>query len=377
MDAQVVVIGAGVVGLAVAERLSRSTRSVVVVERHDGFGRETSSRNSEVIHSGMYYAETLLKTTLCVRGNPLLYETCLRAGVPHRRTGKIVVAADESEEGALLSILAQGTKNGVPGLRLVDSRELAAVEPDVRGTRGLLSPESGVVDSHGLMSFLHEQARSRGVTFGFHCAVSSVVRSAAGYQVDMTDADGAPLTIRSECVVNSAGLGADRIAQSAGIDIDGAGYRIHPAKGEYFRISSRHRGRLARLVYPVPTEVHLGAHAVLGLDGGLKVGPNAIPGTLDDYSVDPSHEPDFFRKASRFLPFLEPGDLTPDMAGLRPKLAPLDQPMKDFVIREESDRGLPGLVDLVGMESPALTSCLAIAEMVERLLGLSPAVQSP
>ena len=371
-EADVLIVGAGVVGLSVAERLSRAPRRIVVVERNDAFGRETSSRNSEVIHCGMYYGPQMQKTTLCVRGNPLLYETCTRAGIPHRKTGKLVVAVDSSEEAALEALLQRGTGNGVPGLRLVGSRELADLEPSVGGTRALCSPESGIVDSHALMSYLYETARSRGVTFGFGCAARTVTKAGAGYEVDLVDSDGGPLVLRSACVVNSAGLGSDRIAQSAGIDVEAAGYRIHPAKGEYFRVASRHRGRLSHLVYPVPSDSHLGAHAVLGLDGSLKIGPNSIPGSLDDYTVDPSHGPEFFRKAVRFLPFLEPADLTPDMAGLRPKLAPLCEPLRDFVIREESDRGLPGLVNLVGMESPALTSCIAIAEVVEGLLGLSP-----
>jgi L-2-hydroxyglutarate oxidase LhgO len=367
-DVDVLIVGAGVVGLAIAERLSRRMSRIVVAERNDTFGRETSSRNSEVVHCGMYYAESFLKTRLCVRGNPLLYETCRGAGIPFRKTGKILVASDESEAAQVEDVLAQGLKNGVPGLRRIGERELRDMEPNVRGVGGLLSTESGIVDSHALMSFLHGRAQSRGVTFGYRCEVKVVRRISGGYAVEMTDADGEPLTLNSERVVNAAGLGADLVAASAGIDVDSAGYRIHPAKGEYFRIAMRHRGRLSRLVYPVPSPVHLGAHAVLGLDGSLKLGPNAIAAVLGDYSVDPSHEPDFFAKASRFLPFLRPGDLTPDMAGLRPKLSPLDEPLRDFVIREETERGLPGLVDLVGMESPGLTSCLAIAEEVERIL---------
>ncbi len=367
-DIGILVIGAGVIGLAVAERLARSRDRMVVVERNESFGRETSSRNSEVIHCGMYYSEDLLKTRLCVRGNPLLYELCRTAGIPFRKTGKIVVAADEAEAGVLETIVAQGRKNGVPGLEIVDVRKLEALEPSVRGVRGLLSPESGIVDSHALMAFLQHGAASRGVTFGYSCTVRSVTATSAGFIVEMTDADGSPLSLRAGIVINSAGLDADRIAETAGIDPEEAGYRIHPAKGEYFRVASRHTGKLRRLVYPVPSPVHLGAHAVLGLDNGLKIGPSSFSAERGDYSVDPSHAGDFLAKASRFLPFLAPGDLSPDMAGIRPKLYRLGEPFRDFVIREESGRGLPGLVNLVGMESPGLTSCLAIAEEVERLL---------
>jgi L-2-hydroxyglutarate oxidase LhgO len=367
-DIGILVVGAGVIGLAIAERLSRSRDRIVVVDRNESFGRETSSRNSEVIHCGMYYAEDLLKTRLCVRGNPLLYETCTDAGIPFRKTGKIVVATDEAEAGVLEAIFAQGRSNGVPGLSLINPREMEELEPCVRGVGGLLSTESGIVDSHGLMSFLQHSASSRGVTFGYLCDVRRVSKTAGGFIAEMTDADGAALSLRAEIVVNSAGLDADRVAETAGIDLDEAGYRIHPAKGEYFRVSSRHRGKLRRLVYPIPSPVHLGAHAVLGLDNGLKIGPNSISAVRGDYTVDPSHAGDFLAKASRFLPFLEADDLSPDMAGIRPKLYRLGEPFRDFVIREESDRGLSGLVDLVGMESPGLTSCLTIAEEVERLL---------
>jgi L-2-hydroxyglutarate oxidase LhgO len=367
-DVDILVIGAGVVGLSVAERLASHGRQIVAVERNESFGRETSSRNSEVIHCGMYYAEDLLKTRLCVRGNPLLYERCRKEKIPFRKTGKIVSATNDAEAAVLEQLLSQGRKNGVPGLRLVGASEMRQLEPWVSGVCGLLSPESGIVDSHLLMASLQQGAASRGVTFGFGCDVRSLTVTANGFLVEMTDADGSVLRVRASGVVNAAGLDADRIAQTAGVDIDAAGYRIHPAKGEYFRVSPRHRGKLGRLVYPVPSPVHLGAHAVLGLDGGLKIGPNSIRAERGDYHVDPSHAGEFLSKASRFLPFLEDGDLTPDMAGIRPKLYRLGEPFRDFVIQEESARGLPGLVNLVGIESPGLTACLAIAEEVGRLL---------
>jgi L-2-hydroxyglutarate oxidase LhgO len=316
----------------------------------------------------MYYAEGLLKTRLCVRGNPLLYERCQRDGIPFRKTGKIVVAVDRAEEAVLEQLLSQGIRNGVQGLCLIDAREMSEREPQVRGVRGLLSPESGIVDSHQLMQSLQRAAASRGVVFGYRCDVRAITRTGAGFMVEIKDADDAPLGLRAQVVINAAGLDADRVAQSAGIDIDAAGYRIHPAKGEYFRVSPRHRGKLSRLVYPVPSPTHLGAHAVLALDGGLKIGPNSITARLGDYSVDAAHENEFLQKASRFLPFLERGDLSPDMAGIRPKLYRLGEPFRDFVIREESNRGLAGLVNLVGMESPGLTSCLAIAEEVQRVV---------
>lgn len=364
----ILVIGAGVIGLAIAERLARPGRDLVVCERHDGFGRETSSRNSEVIHCGMYYAEDLLKTTLCVRGNPRLYELCGGKGIPHRKTGKIVVATDEHESEKLHQILSQGQRNGVAGLRLITAREITDWEPSARGCLGLYSPESGIVDSHRLMEYLERSAVSQGATVAYGCEVTGIRRETSGYSVEIRQANGELVVLAAMHLINSAGLGADTVAGMLGIDIDRAGYRIQPCKGEYFRISDKHRGRIQRLVYPTPSPVHLGAHVVVGLDGGLKIGPDSRYVDQIDYTVDGAHQREFFEKASRFLPFISFDDLTPDMSGIRPKLYRAGEAFRDFVIREESDRGLPGLINLIGMESPGLTSCLAIAEKVESLL---------
>jgi L-2-hydroxyglutarate oxidase LhgO len=362
-----IIIGAGVVGLAVAERLARLGRDVVVLERHDGFGRETSSRNSEVIHAGLYYGADLLKTTLCVRGNPLLYELCARAGIPFRQTGKIVVATDAAEVVQVHALRDQAEENGAPGVELIDRRKIRDLEPRVEGLEGLWSPTSGILDSHALMGWLERSAEERGATVAYRCEVRRLERAGGRWQVEVKEADGDATTLAADRLVNSAGLNADAIAAMAGIDVNAAGYRIRPCKGEYFRICSRHRGILSHLVYPTPSPVHLGAHAVLALDGSLRLGPNSFYVDTLDYDVDPGHRDGFYEKAVRFLPFLEPGDLTPDQSGIRPKLYRADEPFRDFLIREESDRGLPGLIDLVGIESPGLTACLAIAEHVERL----------
>jgi L-2-hydroxyglutarate oxidase LhgO len=362
-----IVIGAGVVGLAIAERLARPGRDVVVLERHDGFGRETSSRNSEVIHAGLYYEPDLLKTTLCVRGNPLLCELCARVGIPFRTTGKIIVATDAAEVEQVHAIREKAAKNGVPGVELIDRRKVRELEPHVEGLEGLWSPSSGIIDSHALMGWLERSAESKGATVAYRCEVTLLERVDGRWRVEVKEADGSRSTLGAYRVVNSAGLHAENVAAMAGIDTAKAGYRIHPCKGEYFRISSRHRGILSHLVYPTPSPVHLGAHAVLALDGSLRLGPNSFYVDSLDYDVDAGHRVGFFEKAKRFLPFLELEDLTPDQSGIRPKLYRADEPFRDFVIREEGDRGLPGLIDLVGIESPGLTACLAIAEHVERL----------
>lgn len=364
----IVIIGAGVVGLAIARRLASREREIVVVERHDGFGRETSSRNSEVIHAGLHYAEELLKTRLCVRGNPMLYEYCAKKGVPYRKTGKIIVATSEEEIVHLHELLDQGGRNGVAGLRMLDSLEVESREPYVSALAGLYSPDSGIVDSHRLMSALAHDAVQEGVTVAYNCTVTGLGSGDGQFEVVIRDADGEDLPLTSSVVINAAGLEADRVAEMAGIDADEQGYRIFPCKGEYFAVSNRHTGKIGCLVYPVPTALHLGAHVVLGLDDNFKLGPSSFFVEEIDYDVDPAHQEDFFLKARRFLPFLEYEDLSPSMAGIRPKLYRPGEPFRDWVIREESPLGLPGLINLVGIESPGLTACLAIAEMVEGMV---------
>jgi L-2-hydroxyglutarate oxidase LhgO len=366
----IVIIGAGVVGLAVAERLSRTRKGseIVVLERHDGFGRETSSRNSEVIHAGLYYAENLLKTSLCIQGNPMLYELCRKEDIPYRKTGKIILATNKAEEEKVHSIIKQAKTNGAVGVCPVTREEIEVMEPYVYGISGLYSPESGIVDSHQLMRYLEQSAESRGTTVAYGTEVIEVEKSVDGYVLEIRDTDGEQLQLESVVLINCAGLWADRIAWMAGIDVDREGYRIFPCKGEYFSISSRHQGKLGRLVYPTPTTIHLGAHAVLSLDDRLKIGPNAVYVDEISYQVDETQAGEFFDQAKPFLPFLELEDLAPDMAGIRPKLYRQGEEFRDFIIQEEGDRGLSGLVNLVGIESPGLTSCLAIAEMVDRLL---------
>ena len=365
----VVVIGAGVVGLAIARRCAEMGRAVVVVEQHDGFGRETSSRNSEVIHAGLYYPPNSLKAQLCVRGNALLYEACQKQGINYKPLGKIVVASCSDEEPYIEKLYKQGSLSGVQGLQMLTADQITQKQPGVFGTRGLWSPTTGIVDSHGLMKWLEQQAIALGATVAYCCFVKGICKTNAGYEVTVRDTTGEPFALVAPVVINSAGLSSDTIAALAGIDIDTAGYRLHPCKGEYFSVSSRHRNRLNHLVYPAPTRISLGVHAVVRLDGSLKLGPNAYyVDSITDYSVNPAHQQEFFEQAHRYLPFIEYNDLTPDMSGIRPKLQSGTEAFHDFVICQETARGLPGFINLIGMESPALTSCLAIAEYVGNLL---------
>jgi L-2-hydroxyglutarate oxidase LhgO len=364
-----VVIGAGVVGLACAAALAHGARDVLVVERHGRIAHETTSRNSGVIHAGLYYPTGSLKAELCVAGREMLYARCAERGIAHRRTGKLVVASAEHEEPALESLRAKGTANGVPGLRLIDAREVRALEPRVAARAALLVPVTGIVDPEELAASYQAELESLGGRVLLHGEVSALELRPDGWRIELTTPSGERESLRAARVVNAAGLSADRIAALAGIDVDAARYRQHPCKGDYFSIAPS-AGHLAdRLIYPVPHGPGLGVHLTVDLGGRYRLGPDAHYVDRIHYDVDPAKGPAFAELARRFLPELEAAQIAPDYAGMRPKLAGPGEDFRDFVIAEESARGLPGLVNLIGIESPGLTSAGAIAARVLRLLG--------
>ena len=366
----VVIIGAGVVGLAIAERLSARGHygEIVVLERHDSFGRETSSRNSEVIHAGIYYPTSSRKAALCVQGNRLTYEFCRHNSIPHRCCGKLVIASTPADENMVLHLFKQGVANGVAGLALIDAARISRLEPAIQGRLGILSTATGIFDTHTFMKRLEQRAQDRGVTIAYNCEAVRISHTNGHYQISVNDADGSPMELQCGTVINAAGLSAHRIAALAGIDTDKAGYRINYCKGEYFSVAGRHRGKLSRLVYPAPTAVSLGIHGVLGLDSSLKLGPSAQYVDELNYDVDSAHRQEFYEAAKTLFPFIEEEDLRPDMAGIRPKLQNKGEEFRDFILRDEGDKGLPGLINLIGIESPGLTSALAIAGYVEEIM---------
>jgi L-2-hydroxyglutarate oxidase LhgO len=367
-DTGVAVIGGGVVGLAVAARLAPAAE-VVILERRARHGQETSSRNSEVIHGGMYYPTGSLKARLCVEGNRRLYELCERHRVPHARVGKIIAAMTPEELPRLDDLLALGTANGVEMTRL-SGGEARALEPRVPSMGALLSPNTGIISAHALMDCLLHLAREAGALLQPRAEVVGLARDGAEWRLTVREGDeeGA---LTAERVVNAAGLEADTIAALAGIDVDSAAYRQYYWKGSYFSVRPAKAGVVSRLVYPVPGHVSLGVHAVVGLEGRLRFGPDAeyLADRTLDYSVAESKRAAFATSVRRLVPELQDEDLEPDMAGIRPKLQGPGQGVRDFVIAEESGRGLPGLVNLVGIDSPGLTSAIAIADEVARLLG--------
>ncbi|MCH7657651.1 MAG: NAD(P)/FAD-dependent oxidoreductase [Bacteroidetes bacterium] len=372
MDAEVTIIGAGVIGLAVSAALCDCNGPVFVIERNSTFGQETSSRNSEVVHSGIYYQPGSLKGTLCLEGKEKIYAYCNKHDIPYRKCGKLIVATNLGEEQRLFEILKRSQDNGVMDGRIIEQDEVSELEPYVNTNMALYFPTSGIIDSHRLMKQLEADAVIGGSQMVYGTEVVGIKRIEDGYKVELIDADKQKFDFSTKKIVNAAGLEAGKIAVCFGIDHPD--YRVYYWKGEYFGVGNGKNKYVNGLIYPVPEQntVGLGIHTTVDLGGGLKLGPNAIYLADDncDLLVDPTHAKDFFETVKPFLPFLEPEDLTPDQAGIRTKLQKPGDPVRDFLIREESSRNLPGLVNLLGIESPGLTACIAIADYVKGLLKL-------
>ncbi|MDL0432095.1 NAD(P)/FAD-dependent oxidoreductase [Marinobacter sp. TBZ242] len=359
-----VVIGAGVVGLAVARRLAMQGREVLVLEAGAHFGEGLSSRNSEVIHAGLYYPEDSLKASLCVRGRHLLYDYCRQHGIGHRKTGKWIVAGGQAQLEKLHAIAAQAQCNGVP-LERVGSRVLRESLPGVTADEALYSPETGIVDSHGVMLAMLAELESCGGQLICHAPVERGVTSGAQHRLWIGGQ--APCELLARRVVNAAGLGAVALAKGW----EGMPEYVTPrqwlARGVYFSYSGRHP--FSSLVYPVPERGGLGVHLTLDLAGQARFGPDVewIEGI--DFSVDPDRAGLFADSIRRWWPGLDETRLQPAYAGIRPKLAGPDGGFTDFRLDGESEHGVPGLVHLLGIESPGLTASLAIAEEVTAQLG--------
>ena len=370
MDADVVVIGAGVVGLACGAELAKRGRSVIVVERNRAPGQETSSRNSEVIHAGIYYPAESLKARSCVEGRELLYARCARAGIGHRRLGKLIVATDDRQVAALDGIAERARANGAGGIEILDARELARREPHVKAAAAVWSPNTGIVDSHGLMmDYRSELARHEG-TLVLATTVTGLEPRSFGWSVETRNDAGESFAVDCELVVNAAGLGSDAVAGLAGVDVDARGWRIRPCKGDYFSVAPG-RGILTNhLVYPVPSgDGGLGVHVTLDLAGRMRLGPDATYVDTLDVAVAPAKASAFAEAVQRYLPAIRVEDLAPEMAGIRPKLAGPGEPFRDFVLAETSDLGAPGMIHLIGIESPGLTASEALARRVAALCG--------
>ncbi|MBI4428496.1 MAG: NAD(P)/FAD-dependent oxidoreductase [Ignavibacteriales bacterium] len=367
-DVGTAIIGGGVVGLAVAAKLSASRQSVVVLEKNDHYGMETSSRNSEVIHAGIYYTPGSLKAKLCVEGRDEIYSLCRKHDIPYKEITKLITAADASELGKLESIYNNGLKNGIP-LEIIDRRATLKLEPNIRTVGSIYSPLTGIVSAHGLMDYFYRTFLEHGGTLQLRCEVIAIEKLSSVYQITVREGS-EESTFTSDVVINAAGLFADKIAALVGIDVDKAGYRQFFAKGSYFSMIPSKAKLVSRLVYPVPKDEGLGVHALIDWGGRLKFGPDVEyleDGTFD-YSVAEEKRSAFAESIRRILPGIVNGDITPDMSGIRAKLQRKGEPPRDFLIVHEKERGLEGLVNLLGIDSPGLTSSPAIARHVENLL---------
>ncbi|GGD87278.1 FAD-dependent oxidoreductase [Aureimonas endophytica] len=363
-DVDVLVVGAGVVGLAIAAGLAETGQDVLIVDAETSFGFGTSSRNSEVIHAGIYYAGTPLKERLCVRGRELLYRFCQENHVPHRAIGKLVFAATAAQTADLDRIEANAMAAGVSELRRLTRGEAIALEPEIDCVEALYSPVTGIIDSHAYMLALLGRAEAHGAQFARSTTVTALSRAPEGWGVHLED-DGEPALVARQ-VVNTAGLTAHLLARRT----EGLDPRFVPevryCRGNYFA----YQGRLPfeHLIYPVPVPGGLGTHLTFDLGGGGRFGPDVEWIDAIDYSVDPGRADSFFQAARRIWPAIEAARLAPAYSGIRAKLSGPGQPAADFRIEGPKTHGLSGLVNLFGIESPGLTSSLAIAEMVSGLL---------
>ena len=363
-DFDVGIIGAGVIGLACAARLASAGRSVVLLERHARPGQETSTRNSGVIHAGLYYPTGSLKALLCVEGRELLYQRCREHGIGHRQTGKLLVATAPEEERKLESIFARAQANGAGALRHIDRADIARLEPRVAASSGLWSPESGIVDVHELMYSYQKEATDHGALLVFQTEVEGIDRAPHGFALSTRSAGGERAELDCRVVVNSAGLFADRMAARAGLDIDALHYRYHWCKGDYFSLDSGLRDIVKHLVYPTPVHAGLGIHITFDLGGKMTLGPDTEYVSELSYRVDPDKRGKFAAAARRYLPELEDEQLSADYAGIRPKLQGPNDEFRDFVVEDAAVHGLPGLINLLGIESPGVTASAAIAARV-------------
>jgi L-2-hydroxyglutarate oxidase LhgO len=361
-----VVIGAGVIGLAIARRLALAGREVIVLEAAEGIGTVTSSRNSEVIHAGIYYPAGSLMARMCVRGKRALYEYCGEHGIPHRNCGKLIVATTPNETTKLQSIRAHAEANGVADLQALDGAAARALEPALNCDAALLSPSTGIIDSHAYMLALRGEAEDAGAAFAFHTPLLGA-RAHEG-RIELDAGGDTPMSLECRLLINAAGLGASAVARSInGMPID----LIPPAylaKGNYFSCSAR--APFSHLIYPVPEPGGLGVHLTLDMAGQARFGPDVEWVDTIDYAVDPARAERFYPAIRRYWPTLPDGALMPSYSGMRPKIVPPAVAVQDFLIRGPGDHGIGGLINLFGIESPGLTSSLAIADYVGELAGM-------
>jgi L-2-hydroxyglutarate oxidase LhgO len=359
-EVECIVVGAGVIGLAVARALALAGHEVIVLDAASGIGTETSSRNSEVIHAGIYYPANSLMAQFCVAGRRMLYAYCRDKGVPHRNCGKLIVATNAEEDAMLSGIQRRAEANGVEGMRVLTAAEAIAMEPNLRCTSALHSPSTGIIDSHAYMLALQGDAENAGVVCVFLSPVTGAQVVQGGFDVAVGGSE--PMHLRCRLLVNSAGLHAPFLASNIeGMPRDHVPAAFY-AKGNYFTLSGR--SPFSRLIYPVPVPGGLGVHLTIDLGNQARFGPDVQWIDDIDYTVDPTRADSFYAAVRKYWPALQDGALQPGYSGIRPKIVPRGAPAQDFVVQGPQQHGVSGLINLFGIESPGLTASLALAQHV-------------
>jgi L-2-hydroxyglutarate oxidase LhgO len=364
----IIIIGAGVVGLAIGAAITNKNREVYILEKEENYGQGTSSRNSEVIHAGIYYPTGTMKANLCVKSNPIIYDICEKYKIPYKKCGKLIVANGEDEVKQLEGILKHAIHIGAKELEIIDKDRVHELEPQVKADAAIYSPTTGIIDAHGLMDHFYREMRRKAGSdpVVLDTEVIGIKSTRNGYIVKMLSG-GELFEIEAGVVINSAGLYSDKVAAMVGIDIDEASYKLHWNKGEYFSLTGKPLAQM--LIYPPPPkdEVSLGIHSVPDLTGRLKFGPNAFYVNEINYSIE-SNKEEFWRDIVKYLPMVKMENLHPDMSGIRAKLQGPGDPVRDFVIKNEEEKGFSGFINLIGIESPGLTCSPAIANMVVEIV---------
>ena len=354
----VVVVGAGIIGLAIADQLSGRYKNILLVEKERTLGQHTSSRNSGVIHSGIYYPKNSLKASLCLKGNQLLYGFLKKYNIPHKNCGKLIVATDAKEANELELIYQKGIANNVPDLQFFNSRQIEDLQPGIKACRAIHVPSAGIVDAHSLMHQIRKNIVQKDVVMLYNNRVSDIKHNDDIYKVFF---DGKDFCAKTKIVINAAGLWSDQISQMVGIK----DYKLEWHKGEYYK-TNKYRRNMKCLIYPLPDKNSLGIHTVIDMDGGISFGPNAYSTNKIDYNVDDSHQQEFCDKINKYLD-ISYDDLWIDSSGIRPKIKQ-KKGFRDFVISNEKDKGYENFINLIGIESPGLTCCFSIAEYVENII---------
>ncbi|MFH1519910.1 MAG: NAD(P)/FAD-dependent oxidoreductase [Candidatus Omnitrophota bacterium] len=368
---EITIVGAGIIGLAVARELSKDCKDILVVEKNPSFGQETSSRNSEVIHAGIYYPENSLKAKTCLEGKELIYAYCQKNNIGYKKTGKLIVTTSSRKQTELEKLFQNGLANGLRDLKILSRAQVKKIEPRIKAESAIFSPSTGIIDSHALLKQLLSEFKERSGEIVYNTELVAVDKISDGFELSVEDKQEGLFSLSTRIFINAAGLNSHKVAAMAGIKREE--YKIKYSKGDYFRVHNNKAKLINRLIYPLPKQEGsgLGIHATLDLAGGLRLGPDDEYIDEINYDIDQSKNKAFYEDVKAMLPFINLEDLGPDTSGIRPKLQGPGESFRDFLIKDETDNGSPGLINLVGIESPGLTSSLAIAKMVGAIVKIS------